>query len=86
MQKTVRKLKDKGFYDFFQDLPFWPILVIGQGATVKSPLTSTYRDGEDPVEWRRTSDFSAPHKLVVDGEGRRSVPINEASKSYIRRA
>ncbi|MDC0525636.1 hypothetical protein OAO87_01460 [bacterium] len=75
LQKTVRELQGWGFYEFFENLPFWPIVVVvGQGARIKGVGSNKYR---------RTSDFSAPHKLVVDGEGRRAVPINEASKCYV---
>ena len=73
VQRTVRELHDLGFSDFFATLPFWPLLIIGQGARVKS-LGS--------AKWRRTSNFSGPHKLVTDKTGKRAVPINEASKSY----
>ena len=33
-------------------------------------------------KYRRTSDFSAPHKAVLDRLGNRAVPINEASKGF----
>ena len=33
-------------------------------------------------QYRRTSNFSGPHKLVTDKQGLRAVPINEASKTY----
>ena len=59
---TVRELKHRGFYDFFQHLPFWPINVVGQGSRIKKLGVNKYR---------RTSDFSGPHKRVVDGSGGR---------------
>ena len=74
VQKTVRELRDMGFYDFFLQLAFWPIIVIGQGSRIKALGSKKYR---------RTSNFSGPHKLVVDKDGRRAVPINEASKCYL---
>ena len=73
VQVTIRELRDKGFYGFFHNLPFMPIVVIGQGSRVKKLGSNKYR---------RTSDFSAPHKPLYDATGQRAVPINEASKSY----
>ena len=74
MQKTVRELKERHFYDFFEALPFWPIVLVGQGSQVKKLGVRKYR---------RTSNFSGPHQLVVDKTGRRAVPINEASRCYL---
>ena len=73
VQSTVRELEERDFYDFFAALPFWPIIVVGQGSRIKKVGSKKYR---------RTSDFSGPHKRVVDGAGNVAVPINEASKSY----
>ena len=67
VQKTVRELKERHFYDFFEALPFWPIVLVGQGSQVKKLGVRKYR---------RTSNFSGPHQLVVDKTGRRAVPIN----------
>ena len=30
VQATVRELKTKGFYDFYEELPFLPIVIDGQ--------------------------------------------------------
>ena len=73
VQQTVRELGDRGFYDFFDTLPYWPIVVVGQGSRIKKLGSSKYR---------RTSNFSGPHKLVTDRQGNRAVPINEASQCY----
>ena len=73
VQKTVRELRDRGFYDFFQKLPFMPIVVVGQGSRIKKLGVKKYR---------RTSNFSGPHKKVTDAKGNAVVPINEASKRY----
>lgn len=70
VQQKVRELKTLSFYDFANELPFVPIVVVGQG--------SRYQNGK----YRRTSDFSAPHKAVADGDGVLMTPVNEASKSY----
>ena len=74
VQKTVRELQGRGFYDFFANLPFMPAVVVGQGSRIKSVGSQKYR---------RTSNFSAPHKVILDGKGRRVVPINEASRCYL---
>lgn len=74
VQKTVRELKELGFYDFHLDLPFVPINVVGQGSTRKKLGLNKYR---------RTSDFSAPHRVIRDADGRLVVPVNNASKEYM---
>ena len=73
VQKTVRELRDLDFYEFFMEIPYWPILFIPQGATIKKLGVKKYR---------RTSDFSAPHKVVRTRSGLKVVPVNEASKCY----
>ena len=60
VQKTVRELKDSDFYEFFDALPFMPIVVVGQGSRIKKLGAKQYR---------RTSNFSGPHKLVTDKQG-----------------
>lgn len=75
VQKTVRELKQMDFYNFYDDLPFVPLYVIDQGSRIKKLGMNKYR---------RTSDFSAPHKEVRDKAGRRVVSINQASKCYLR--
>ena len=74
VQKTVRELKELGFYEFFEALPFWPVIIVGQGSRIKKLGVQKYR---------RTSNFSGPHKLVLDKKGRRAVPINEGSRCYL---
>lgn len=74
VQKTVRELGALGFYEFYTHLPFAPIYVIGQGSRIKKLGVCKYR---------RTSNFSAPHKKVTDRAGIRVVPINDASKCYL---
>ena len=73
VQDTVRELEGKDFYDFFDALPYMPIVLIGNGARIKKLGSKKYR---------RTSNFSGPHKRVTDKAGRVVVPINEASKCY----
>ena len=74
VQKTVRELKSMGFYDFFHDLPFAPIFIVSQGSRIKKLGVKKYR---------RTSNFSAPHKSVRDKAGVEVVPVNTASRCYL---
>ena len=74
VQKTVRELRDQDFYDFFEALPFMPIVLVGQGSRIKKLGVKVYR---------RTSNFSGPHKEVRDKAGRKVVPINDASRCYL---
>lgn len=72
VQATVRELKDMGFYDFHTSLPYVPIFVVSQGSRIK----------KGGAKYRRTSDFSGPHKSVADDEGQVVIPINQASRTY----
>lgn len=75
VQRTVRELHDLRFYDFFTCLPFVPINVVGPGSRRKKICADKYR---------RTSDFSGPHRPYRDGEGHATAAINEASKQKLR--
>lgn len=75
VQKTVRELAAMGFYEMYEDLPYVPIIITGQGARIKKLGIKKYR---------RTSDFSAPHKDTRDSEGRKVIAINDASRCYHR--
>ena len=74
VQKTVRELRQMGFYEFFRRVPFAPIYVISQGSRIKKLGVKKYR---------RTSNFSAPHKLLFDKGGVQVTPINTASRCYL---
>ena len=43
VQKTVRELRDQDFYDFFEALPFMPIVLVGQGSRIKKLGVKVYR-------------------------------------------
>lgn len=77
VQRMVRELRQMGFYDFYADPPFILLYVLGQGFRLKELGVKKYR---------RTSNFSSPHKTVYDKAGRRVVvvAINDASKSYLK--
>lgn len=77
VQKTVRELKEMGFYDFFTALPFGPIIVVSQGARMKKATVPGV------VKYRRTSNFSGPHKPVFDKAGVPVMPINTAARCYL---
>ena len=74
VQKTVRELEEKNFYDFFEEMPFMPMIVVGQGSRIKKLGSKVFR---------RTSNFSGPHQLVMTKWGIPVVPINEASRCYL---
>lgn len=73
VQDTVRDLAAKGFYAMHDAMPFVPLYVIGQGSQIKKLGANKYR---------RTSNFSAPHKEVRDKWGQKVVAVNEASRCY----
>ena len=71
VQKTIRELRDRGFYFFTDELPFSPITVMSQGSAIK-------KNGK----YRRTSDMGSPRRELRDSAGRRARSINDASRSY----
>jgi hypothetical protein len=73
VQKTVRELRSLNFYDFYRSLPFGPIFIVSQGSRIKKLGVKKYR---------RTSNFSAPHKSICDKSGVEVVPVNTASRCY----
>ena len=77
VQKTARELRGMSFYQFFRQLMFAPCFIIGQGSMVKK-----LADSHGEKKYRRTSNFSGPHKEVRDKKGRLVTPINAASRCY----
>ena len=69
--KELRKMKEKGWYAFFADFPYWPIYLNGNGAAPKKL---------SPDVWRRTTEGGGPRKEVRDAEGLRAISINDASR------
>jgi hypothetical protein len=52
VRKELYRLSEPGWYKFFEDLPFWPIYLNGQGATSRK-LEERYR---------RTTECGGPRK------------------------
>ena len=77
VQKTVRELRAMGFYDFFTHLPFGPMIIVSQGSREKRMTVPGVR------KYRRTSNFSGPHRLIKDKSGVPVVPINTAARCYV---
>ena len=70
VEKELRRLKGKGWYDFFADMPFYPMYFNGQGATARKL---------EPDRFRRTTEGGGPRYAVYDLSGLRALSINEAS-------
>lgn len=70
VEKELRRLHGKGWYDFFPDLPFWPIYLNGQGATARKL---------EPDRFRRTTEGGGPRHPTYDESGFRALSLNEAS-------
>jgi hypothetical protein len=73
--KSVRKelyrlaAPELDWYRFFDELPFWPIYLNGQGAASRK-LEERYR---------RTTECGGPRKPCFDKQGIRALSLNEAS-------
>ena len=61
------------WYDFFDQLPFWPMYLNGQGATARKLELDRFR---------RTTEGGGPHQPTFDESGLRAISINEASHVY----
>ena len=71
--KELRRLKGKGWYDFFSHIPFWPIYFNAQGSTSRKL---------EPDRDRRTTEGGAPRRDTWDRDGVKVISINEASRTY----
>ena len=70
VRKELYRLSEPGWYKFFEDLPFWPIYLNGQGATSRK-LEERYR---------RTTDCGGPRKPIFDEGGLQALSLNVASR------
>lgn len=73
VDRELRRMQAMGWYSFFQDVPFWPIYLNGQGATARKLETTRFR---------RTLEGGGPRQPVFDSSGLRAIPLNEASRVY----
>ena len=76
MEKELRRLHAKGWYDFFSDFPFWPMYLNGQGSTARKL---------EPDRYRRITEGGGPRHPTFDRAGLRALSINEASHIVITR-
>ena len=70
IQVEMEKLTKMGFYSVFTQMPFLPIRLTPRGSVPRA---------SDPARPRPTSNGSAPHKEVLDTDGKVVVPINVAA-------
>jgi hypothetical protein len=73
VEKELRRLKGKGWYDFFADFPFYPMYLNGQGATARKLELDRFR---------RTTEGGGPRYPTYDLSGLRALSINEASRLW----
>ena len=71
--KELHRLQKLGWYDFFADVPFWPLYFNAQGSTARKL---------EPDRDRRTTEGGGPRKETFDRSGLRVISINDASKTY----
>ena len=71
--KELHRLHKLGWYDFFADVPFWPLYFNAQGSTARKL---------EPDRDRRTTEGGGPRKETFDRSGLRVMSINDASKTY----
>ena len=69
VRNELYRLQTLGWYHFFDNLPFWPIYLNGQGATARKMET----------RYRRTTECGGPRRPTFDGGGLRALSINEAA-------
>lgn len=67
----IRRLEGLSWYEFFDDLPFVPVYVNGQGAVARKL---------EPDRFRRSTEGGGPRKPTFDRGGVQALSINEAAK------
>lgn len=72
VDKEIHRLQSAGWYDFFTDLPFFPVYLNGQGAVARKL---------EPDRFRRSTEGGGPRKETVDASGLRAISINEAART-----
>ena len=73
VRKELMRLETLGWYKFFDELPFWPIYLNGQGSTPRKL---------EPDRWRRTTEGGGPRKETFDEEGVQAWSLNDAARAY----
>ena len=73
VRKELRRMREKGWYEFFGHMPFWPMYLNGQGSTPRK-----YEPGRD----RRTTEGGGPRKETFDASGLAAWSINAAARAY----
>lgn len=67
----IRQLEVKGWYDFFEDMPFFPMYFNGQGAVARNL---------EPDRFRRSTEGGGPRKSTTDAGGLEVISLNSAAK------
>jgi hypothetical protein len=73
VDKELRRLREKGWYDFFAELPFFPIYLNGQGAVARKL---------EPDRCRRSTEGGGPRRACFDSSGLQAWSLNDASKVF----
>ena len=73
VSKELRRLQQKGWYDFTPHIPFWPIYFNAQGSQARK---------YEPDRDRRTTEGGAPRNDMWDSSGLKVISINDASRLY----
>ena len=68
--EAFRRLRSLGWYEFYSNLPFWPMYLSGQGATARKL---------EPDRFRRATEGNGPRAPTFDASGLQAISINEAS-------
>ncbi|KAL3928373.1 MAG: hypothetical protein SGPRY_002413 [Prymnesium sp.] len=72
VESELRRLRNLTWYEFYDDFPYWPMYMNGQGATARK-LEERYR---------RTTEGGGPRQPVYDASGLQAISINVASRNY----
>ena len=73
VEKELRRLHGLGWYDLFDDFPFWPMYLNGQGSTARKL---------EPDRFRRTTEGGGPRRPTFDLSGLAAISINAASRVH----
>jgi hypothetical protein len=73
VDKELRRLRAKEWYEYFSHPPFWPLYCNGQGSQARKL---------EPDRDRRTTEGGGPRRDTWDRDKLKVLSINEASKTY----
>lgn len=71
--RRLNAMQPEPWYDFFENLPYWPFYANGQGATARKL---------EPDRFRRTTEGGGPRRPTFDAAGLAAWSLNDAARAW----